>query len=505
MTSPLHDMRTNHTIHSENRVLKRRQWPEPVAADRDCCDPQAVFNAGMRHHHIANTAYPIAHNQTWGPYRVRRAEYNAIVRRAFADVDELLLYAHIPFCETRCYYCEYTVVGRREINAVDEYMRLLNNELDLYANLLNERVRTIKGFDIGGGTPAFVEPGHIAALIRKAQEVFQFTPNMQISMETTPRIAALNAAKMRGFYDAGVRRMSMGVQVTEPDLLRRLNRADNGLDCHKRAVENIRSAGFDNFNIDVMYGFAGQSLDSVRATIAHAIELQPEAITLYRMRYKLTRIADQARQVHLEDVHAQARLAGEMLRDAGYLAPPGKNTFARRPGDSGTSDYIQRRVQKGTAYLGTGLGAQTYSHTTIAYNDGAAGKTIEPYRRSLNADRLPLQDLYHLPQVHMMSKMIAVSFYFGAVDLIAFYEKFGITLERAFPTAVEFVLNNELMHYDDVHLRLTRRGAEQYNGVIALFYAPSIQRYLLEFDPEQEFNRQAAVAERIASRNDQSD
>ena len=250
-------------------------------------------------------------------------------------------------------------------------------------------------------------------------------------------------------------------------------------------MDHVRSAGFDRLNLDLMYGFRDQSLESWRRTLDHAIGLAPEYITLYRMRYKLTRISHQASDVTLEHVRPMAALAKKLLSDAGYVAPPGKTTFSRLPADAGTSSYLARRVVEAMPYLGLGLGAQSFTHTTIAYNDGAAGKNLAPYLKSVSAERLPIQDLYDLPAVQMMGKMCAVSFYFGAIHLPSFREKFGLALETAFPEAVEFVLREGLMEYRDEVLGLTAKGVDHKSGVHALFYAPSIQRYLVSRRPDE--------------------
>jgi oxygen-independent coproporphyrinogen-3 oxidase len=151
-------------------------------------------------------------------------------------------------------------------------------------------------------------------------------------------------------------------------------------------------------------------------------------------------------------------------------------------------------------YLGIGLGAQSYSHTTLSYNDGAVGKNLAPYLRSVSHGRLPLQDLYDLPLAHAMAKMCAVSFYFGEIDRRAFSEKFGVDLAEAFPDEVDFVLRRGLMAWTERSLQLTPEGASSSNGVIALFFAPSVQAYLLERDPEmcEDFVRQRRVAQRVA-------
>ena len=483
LTLPVAEKSVNMALSGTERCAR------PVGADELAFTPAEIFAAGERNHHISNTAYPIAHRETFWPYRVQREQHADTVSDAFAGLGEICLYSHIPFCETRCYFCEYTVVGKKELDSTAEYMAALNRETALYAELLGKR--TISGFDIGGGTPSFVAADLIAEHIDTVHRHFETTEDFEISIETTPKIASLEPGKMRAYKQMGIDRISMGVQVTQPDLLKTLGRETNGVEHHLRARDHIRAAGFKKFNLDLMYGFAGQSTASWQATLEHAMCLEPEYITLYRMRYKLTRISHQANQVHLQQVCEQAALAKQMLSAAGYKANPGKNTYSRIEGDTGTSGYLTRRVVKGTPYLGVGLGAQTFTHSTIAYNSGAVGKNLSPYLRDVAKEILPIQDLYHLPAAHMMAKMVAVSFYFGEINLAAFEDKFGITLELAYPAAVEYVLQQRLMEYADSEngsklpghapavLRLTPHGAEHFNGTIALFFAPSVQACLL--------------------------
>jgi oxygen-independent coproporphyrinogen-3 oxidase len=474
----------------------------PNPADQAVFSPADCFAAGERNHHISNTAYPISHQTTWMPYKVRRTNYPRLVSDAFRGLHDLCLYAHIPFCEVRCAFCEYTVVGKDQLQDTDAYMDRLHRELALYRDLLDSRQRTLHGFDIGGGTPAFVDSQRIAELVADVRESFLLSPDWGVSIETTPRIAAARPDKLKDYRSCGIDRISMGIQVIQPDLLRLLNRDGNGVEHHHVAVRNIREAGFAKLNLDLMYGFAGQSLESWRATLEHAIALDPEYITLYRMRYKLTRISHQADQVQIDNVTAQARLAGLLLAQAGYEANPGKNTYSRVPGDNGTSAYITRRVVDGMPYLGLGLGAQTFTHRTVAYNDGAVGKDLSPYLRSVDQGELPIQDLYDLPRCHMMAKMVCVSLYFGEVDRRAFAEKFEQSIEAAYPAEVEYLLDNGLMEWTEKALSMTRKGAERFAGVVALFHAPSVKSYLLERDPRTaaDMDRHRKLAEKVAER-----
>ncbi len=477
-----------------------RAWAAPSDADARRFDPRDVFAAGLRNHHVSNTAYPLAHEITWAPYRVAPSRSQAAARAGWRGIEDLCLYVHVPFCETRCSFCEYTVVRREENPGVATYVDDLLGEFDLYREALAASPRRLHGFDLGGGTPSFLPAEEVARIVEKARATFTVAPVADISIETTPRIAAAEPDKLTAYRRLGIDRISMGLQVIQPDLLRILNRTANGVEQHRRAVDNIRAAGFRRLNVDLMYGFAGQDLAGWQATLRHAIDLAPEYITLYRMRYKLTRISHQAPHVTLDRVRAMIALAKTVLGDAGYDANPGKTTYSRIAGDVGTSSYLARRVIDGMPYLGLGLGAQSFTHTTIAYNDGAAAKNLLPYHRSIAAGRLPIQDLYELPARQMMGKMCAVSFYFGEIDRAAFQAKFGVALETVFGDEVAFAIAGGLMEWTPRSLRLTREGAANVNGVIALFFAPAIQQYLLERDPDRagDLHRHRLRAEKVA-------
>lgn len=457
------------------------QWYSPSLADRQHYSPAQIFEAGLCHHHIANTAYPINHNWTMKPYRVRRADFEVVTAATWEDVEEMGLYVHIPFCQARCNFCEYVVINPADnARSEDSYFDLLLRELAYYSTLLNTRKKTLTGFDIGGGTPALARVENLARVVEAARNHFQFQPGMQISIEATPLIAAHEPEKIAALRQMGIERISMGVQVTQLSLAKKLGRQYKGFESLREAVRNIRAAGFQKFNIDLMYGFAGQSVADWRDSVDKGIELEADYITLYRMRYKGTGLQAQAMQVSKETVSEMTAVASRLLHEAGYVAPPGKNTFSRLPGDPGTSDYLTNRVVKGTPYLGLGLGAQSLSHHTLAYNRGAGPKQIAPYQKDIMAGCLPIQDLYNMALPVSMAKFISVSFYFGEINRRYFEQKFGVTLEAAFPAELEFVLRQGLMEYRGECLSLTPAGAKVYSGVIALFYAPAVKLHLLQ-------------------------
>ncbi|MBI5565273.1 MAG: hypothetical protein HY870_10270, partial [Chloroflexi bacterium] len=173
-------------------------WNTTSAADRQHFDPADVFAAGLTEHHLANTAYPIGHVTTMRPYRVTRrdAETDRVAAQAWDRIDQLGLYVHVPFCEKRCSFCEYTVVDPKDNqSAEDTYFDLLMREFELWGSVNESKHKTLIGFDIGGGTPALPKVSNTARVVEAAHKHFQFQPGMQISIETTPRIAANDPQK----------------------------------------------------------------------------------------------------------------------------------------------------------------------------------------------------------------------------------------------------------------------------------------------------------------------
>lgn len=460
----------------------RPRRPSLVWADEQTSEtvpPEAVFQAGLRHHHLANTAYPIAHRRTIWSFRQPADRHRALLQHAFGVSKRLGLYIHIPFCERRCAFCEYTVLEGHDDEAETRYHQALLRELEMYARLLGAQHKELVGLDIGGGTPSLIRPERIAELVERVGQHFRPGPGFDISIETTPKIAATRPERLRAYRAAGIERISMGLQMVNPRLLHEYGRDLNKIGYNYQAVENMRHAGFQRLNIDLMYGFAKQTPEEFQRTLEYTIRLNPEYITLYRMRYKGTRVADEAPEIGLTRVMEMYTLARRVLLEAGYQANPGKNGFSRVSDDPGTSAYLTERVVWCTPYLGLGLGAQTFTNNVLAYNHGAASKRLDRYVQTVQRGELPIQDLYHLPRSEAMAKMIAVSFYFGQIHLRAFRTRFGCELEEQFPDEVGFVLQQGLMEYHGPTLRLTATGATAFNGVIALFYSNRVKQYLM--------------------------
>jgi oxygen-independent coproporphyrinogen-3 oxidase len=437
---------------------------------------------GNRLHHLVTTAYPVGHGTTYREYRRSYESFEKTLKAMYAGIDRLGLYVHIPFCERRCRYCEYTVLEKYSEDLEAEYETLLLKELQLYSAVLRKGTKRAVGLDIGGGTPTLMKTEFISRIVEFVKSYFILEPGFAVSIETTPLIAVKEPDKLRALRNAGIERISMGIQTTSSRLLAEHGRDYMAPDMNRKAVRHIRQAGFKTFNIDIMYGFARQGTGDLLETLKAVLALSPDCITTYRMRYKGTRVEEDKDQVTMAEVNRLYTALASGLAEAGYHAAPGKNTYSRLPGDTGLSAYLAERVIQGTPYLGFGLGAQSFTGSLLCYNMGAATKNMDSYRKALKENRLPIQDIYLLPREEGMAKMLSVSFYSGAIHLPSFRRLFGTALGNRFPCEIEFLLTRGLMEYRGDSLVLTEKGALSIHGILALFYSDGVKKYLLQKD-----------------------
>ena len=162
-------------------------------------------------------------------------------------VDEVRsLYLHIPFCERKCEYCDFTSVAGATGSAA--YMEALNEEVRHLGTCLGRL--TLDTVFIGGGTPSLVEPELLARLVAVVHDTFSVTADAEVTMEANP--SSISAARARVWKAAGVNRVSIGVQSLEADALHFLGRVHDA-DRALAAVDDVREAGFTSINCDLIY------------------------------------------------------------------------------------------------------------------------------------------------------------------------------------------------------------------------------------------------------------
>lgn len=431
-------------------------------------ESRRIFERGIKFHHYCNTAYPLRPNSL-AQYEVHEthAVYD-LIKTNIEKQKDLCLYVHVPFCQARCKFCEYVVLDKPAQNDPDQYVEHLLKEIEMYREVIRDK--PIVGFDLGGGTPSYLSVENLKSITDSIKK-FNLQGEMYLSLETTPVIAANEFNKIKAIRDLGYNRISMGFQTVSEKLLESLGREGSKF-IYEKAVENIRKAGFDRLNIDLMYGFLDQSDEDFANTIKYTIALQPEFMTLYRNRYKGTKLEAESQGVTLYKVNRQYDIAYRLLKEAGYIANNGKNTFSKIHGDLGTSSYLTKRVIDATSYIGFGLGAQSFVGNYLAYNLGCVDHKLDKYFDAIDRGEFPINDIADMPVTEVRAKAISVMFYFGFISMKAYKERFKEDFREIYKEQIKFLEDNYLMEFvDEDTFMLTDYGAAHLYGIIPLFYS----------------------------------
>ena len=417
---------------------------------------ETIFDRGIKYHHYCNTAYPLRPNSL-SQYELHdNDEIYSVVKKNIEEQDELCLYVHVPFCQARCKFCEYVVLDKPEDGDAENYVEHLLKEIEMYRNIIKDK--KIVGYDLGGGTPSYLSVENLTK-ITDAIKRFNLEDDIYLSVETTPLIAANDPEKIKAIRELGYNRISMGFQTVSEKLLESLGR-EGSKSIYEKAVENVRKAGFDRLNIDLMYGFLNQTDEDFANTIKYTIALNPEFITLYRNRYKGTKLEAESQGVTLYKVNRQYSIAYNLLKESGYIANNGKNTFSKIPGDLGTSSYLTKRVVNATSYIGFGLGAQSFCGNYLAYNLGCADHKLNKYFEAIDNGILPINDIADMPAEEVRAKALSVMFYFGFISMKAYKARFNEDFKDVYAPQIEFLQKRQLMNYiDEDTFMLTDYGA----------------------------------------------
>jgi oxygen-independent coproporphyrinogen-3 oxidase len=190
----------------------------------------------------------------------------------------LSLYVHIPWCIQKCPYCDFNSWGMRDELDEQAYVNALL--ADLEGELAFVHGRELQSIFIGGGTPSLFSGSAIGRLLEGVRQYILFTENMEVTLEANP--GASEAARFAAYRRAGVNRLSIGVQSLHGESLQRLGRI-HGPQEAVAAVEAARAAGFDNINLDLMFGLPGQALEQAMADLQAVMDLEPEHISYYQL------------------------------------------------------------------------------------------------------------------------------------------------------------------------------------------------------------------------------
>jgi putative oxygen-independent coproporphyrinogen III oxidase len=191
----------------------------------------------------------------------------------------LSLYIHIPWCIKKCPYCDF---NSHQVNGSfeeDNYTNKLYDDFLVELNRLGDKNRELQSIFIGGGTPSLFKGDSFHFLFTRIKNHLKFSENIEITIEANP--GAVDSEKFRAYFDAGINRISLGVQSFDDKYLSKLGRIHTSNDAIK-SIEVAKSAGFENINLDIMHGLPEQSIEAAVEDLRIAIEQSPSHISWYQ-------------------------------------------------------------------------------------------------------------------------------------------------------------------------------------------------------------------------------
>lgn len=336
------------------------------------------------------TSYPPANRFHGG---IGPSAVNAELR-ALPPASTLSLYVHIPFCQKLCWYCGCHTSVPTQADPVDSYIDALEAEIGQVAAQLPAGLM-VGHLHFGGGSPDILTPLQIDRLFAALRKHFAFGRYAEIATEADPR--GLSPAVIEAFARNGLTRTSLGVQVLDPGVQQRINRIQPR-ESIETAIENLRRAGVEGINVDMMYGLPGQTLDHVVETATFAAMQDVDRVAVFGYAHvpwmkKHQKGIDTAELPGGEARFRQAEAAARTLEQAGYL-PIGFDHFAA-PGDSmATAERrgeLRRNFQGYTdddAVALIGFGASAISSLPGMIYQNVADTTR--YREALSERRSPV-------------------------------------------------------------------------------------------------------------------
>ncbi len=384
------------------------------------------------------------------------------------------LYIHIPFCIHRCSYCDFNTYAGLE-GSIPAYMHALEREIEWVRQAAGEKIPVHTIF-LGGGTPSLAPADLLERLLKVCDTNFTLQSGAEITLEANP--GTVTRESLQELRKAGFNRISLGMQSANPIDLLLLERQHDTLDVI-HAVEWARLAGFDNINLDLIYGLPAQPLERWQATVETTIGLRPEHFSLYALSIEhgtpFRRWLERGLVSPPDDDLAADMFdwACERLERAGYSHYEISNWALRK--DDGTMGCRHNlQYWRNLPYLGLGAGAHGYVAGMRTANLRGVKAYIQhmekggslPYPAGPAVESAVEVDRWTAMQEHMM---VGLRLLEEGVSDETFSQRFGTRLGDAFPTQIERMTKLGLLEWSGERLRLTRRGWLLGNQVFSEF------------------------------------
>lgn len=387
---------------------------------------------------------------------------------ASGEKPSLALYLHIPFCTSKCGYCDFNSYEGLE-HLEPDYTPALVREMALWAPAARRfRVDTIF---FGGGTPSLTSIDDMRVLAEALRGQFDIAPDVEWSLEANP--TELTREHLEGLRSIGVNRLSMGVQSMHPDELELLER-QHSPERVVQAVEDARAAGFDNMNLDLIFGLIGQPVERWQETLEQVLAFNPEHLSCYALTVEpgtalFYRVSKGLLPEPDPDIAAeQYEWTRTRMAQAGYQQYEISNWS--KPGRACRHNLVYWRAEP---YLGMGAGAHSFFVGRRLANVDAPNRYVDAVNQSFEereaTGRAELRQVAggETPDdaTQRADAMILGLRLLQGVSMAEFTERFGISPEAAFPDAIARHERLGLLERSEGHLRLTERGLLLANEV----------------------------------------
>lgn len=379
---------------------------------------------------------------------------------------KLMLYLHIPFCEKKCFYCDFLSAPASSL-IQQEYVNMLQKEIEAKApSYRNYRISSIF---IGGGTPSSISEKAIVLLLEKLYQQFHVEPDAEITIECNP--VGGDGNKFKTYRDAGINRLSLGVQSTqnkELELLGRIHTRQHVL----KTYDLAQTAGFSNINLDLIYAFPGQSLPSWEKSLTTVVKLQPAHISVYHLliepgtpffkRYRNDQIRreNDIQTQYLPDEKMEQQMqqmATEILAASGFKAYEISNYARPHRECRHNCGYWQR-----ANYLGLGLGSASLVENVRFANTKALTEYLQGNIESIESEQLSITK-------QMEEYMFLGLRMYDGVSKQKFRESFKINIESIYANEMQKLSADALLYERDGRVFLTELGRAYGNYVMAQF------------------------------------
>lgn len=397
--------------------------------------------------------------------------------------NRVAIYIHIPFCDHRCSYCDFNIyAGMRSLYM--PYAEAIAQEIAATAAHVGRiHVPTIY---FGGGTPSLLPAELIGGMLATVKTFFDVDDDAEITLEVNPITDGSQRSAVSGQYfeqlrALGINRLSLGVQSSherELQLLRRGHSFGDAADTYGA----MRDAGFENVNIDLIYGLPQQSIDEWRVTLQRALELKPDHISAYSLQVEehtamFNWVRDQRVPSPDEDVvAAMDELAEAMLADEGFEHYEISNWAKRGQRAGGKSCRSRHNLVywKNEPYFGFGCGAHS------SYAGQRYSNVLHPreYIRRVEEGTGTVEEVELIDRALEMGEtmMLGLRLIGDGVERTRFVDRFGVELDEVYGSIIDRLIDQGLLESRTDHVRLTRRGRLLGNRVFAEFLPDESQR-----------------------------